>query len=225
MDRMNNSKIGIVGVFCAAALLLTAAQSFGNVDNGLFDSSLSSWHFNDGSGVLWDGYSITADGTGSALLQQYGDLETSILWQTFDVDPGSETLNFSIRTTSYGIGETDSLYIDLFDKDNTRFSLFEWDSFAGEYTSPDYFTKTDDGTGLLYYDFSIPVETWDSQSITLQFQLNHCTDIGDPLTTVWVDNVALQDTPSTPPVVPVPGAMGLALSGLAAMGIFARKLV
>jgi hypothetical protein len=236
MDRKNISKNGIAGVFCATAMLLIAAQSFGAVTNSFFDTSLSGWETNSASGVVWSAVNLSNDGTGSAKLQQYGTLSesptSSQLWQRMFIDAGSQSLTFTVRTPQTSIAETDYLNIGLFDDSSNSLladptGFFHWNSDAGEGTSDtQYFTLeavSDTENSWMLYNFTVPVESWNNDYVTLRFQLDNCLDPDDPITTVWVDNAELHGT-STTPVVPVPGALGLVLAGLAALGVFRRKL-
>jgi hypothetical protein len=238
MDRINISKNGIVGLCFATALLLTAAQSFGVVTNGFFDNSLSGWQSNDTGGAVWSSTSLSEDSTGSAMLQESGSLISSQLWQRFLVDDGSQTLTFTVRTPQPGSAETDYFYVGLFDDSNQSLlgdssGFFHWNrDTAHSETSPDrqYFDWTiinnpDNGDiSWLLYTFTVPVTVWNNDYVTLRFQLDNCLDAEDPVTYVLVDDVTLKGAPSNTPVVPIPGAMGLALSGLAALGVLAKKL-
>jgi hypothetical protein len=236
MNTKNIFRNGCLSVLCAMTLLLVAAQSFGVVTNGFFDLSLDNgWNYsNDGSVVRSpDSY---------AEMNEDGTLLNSQLWQRFLVDDGSQTLTFTVHTTQPVGGETDHFYIGLFQDSDVPLlldgsnSLFHWDSAEGHegYANPDYFDWdfSDDPDGGLLYDFTIPVADLNDQSVTLMFQLDHVWgiiepstgEISDPITTVKIDNVELHGTGTTPPAVPVPGAMGLVLAGLMALGIFKKKL-
>jgi hypothetical protein len=246
MDCKRNFKAWIVGVFCVACLALVTTQSFGVVTNGFFDSSLSGWSYNDAGGVVWSstGFYDEPD-NGAALLQQSldGTLASSGLWQTFYVDPGSSSLSFQVRTPVPLFDETDHLYIQLLDSTNNPLLgnpgndyFFHWKSGKEFDADPDKgWIQSETPAGIsvtedpfiiansYLYSFDIPVASgWINNDITLRFKLNN--DYNDSSETViLVDNVVLNN--GTPPlVVPVPGAMGLVLAGLAALGVFRKKL-
>jgi hypothetical protein len=252
MNRKSNFTIGIVGVCCVTFLALAAAQSFGAVTNGFFDTSLLDWQYNDSSGVSWSSTGFYDEaGNGTALLQQFPPdstlgLPTSVLSQTFHVDTYSSSLTFQVRTPLPIYTETDHFYIQLLNSaeypilgnlGNDYF--FHWKSGqefdgddagwlasetpAGVSVQVDSLMDTNDQNFANLYSFVIPIDTdWYESDVTLRFKLqNDYTDASE--TSILIDNVVL-NVPSNPPVVPIPGAMGLAISGLAAMGVFARKL-
>jgi hypothetical protein len=240
MNKTNTSRNGTAVAFCITAVLLIAAQSFGVVTNGLFDTSLDSnplgWQYNNADGVVWSSESLTSDGTGSAMLQRSGDLASSILWQTFYVEPGSSSLSFQVLAPAPAIGdETNHFYIQLLDSasqpllGNTGNDyFFHWKSSSAGWIqseTPAGITVNEDSSNIdsRLYSFDIPVaSSWIDNNITLQFKLNH-DYINSSETVILIDDVALHGT--TPQVVPIPGAMGLALAGLAALGVFRKKPV
>jgi hypothetical protein len=235
MNSKNNSRIGIVGTCCAAVILFAASSAFGAVTNSFFDSGLEGWDHSGDGWVDWSWEGASPSGAGSAVLQQSPTIEgdpvegESLLSQTFEIDEGSETLTFNIRTPEAGDSETDYLYINLLNTDGDSLfgienGFFQWSSEEGVFDGSDDVTYVDppvQASGFVYYDFTVPVSSWVGQSVTLQFKLHH--DLLDAETSILVDNVVLNGT-SAIPVVPVPGAMGLALAGLMLLGFFKKKL-
>jgi hypothetical protein len=233
MDRKSNSRIGIVGVFVATVMFIGASTSFGAVTNSFFDttSQLDGWEYSENLGVFWSSESLSIDGTGSAMLLQSDDASPSLLWQRFLLEDDSETLTFNIRTPQSGISETDYLSIGLFDDSDTSLlgnanGFFQWNSDEGIYDGADEVNvdSVDIANGFVLHSFTVPVSLWVNDYVTLRFTLDSNPEDNFD-TTVLVDDVVLHSTSTTPPVVPVPSAVGLALAGLAALGIFSRKLV
>jgi hypothetical protein len=254
MDRKYISRNGSVGTFCATALLLIAAQSFGVVTNGFFDTSLSGWQSNDASGVSLSStgfYDEAGNGTASLHGDIPGSLPSSALWQTFYVNPNSTSLTFQVRTPLPLIDETDHFYIQLLNSASVPVPIlgnpgndyfFHWKSGkeydadpdagwiesetpAGISVSEGYLMKDENPDwAYLLYSFEIPIETdWFDKNVTLRFELNN--DYNDIIaTSILIDNVVLHVPSSDTPVVPAPSAIGLVLSGLAALGVFAKKL-
>jgi hypothetical protein len=248
MDRKKNSKAGFVGVFCGTVLLLIAAQSFGDVTNGLFDSSLDGWTSNDPTRVVWSPTDIYGESSsGAALLRQTPDAtditpsDSSILWQSFTVNPDSSSLLFDVRTPVPIISETDHFYIQLLDSANNPLLgnpgndyFFHWKSGSDadpgvgwiQNETPTGITVNEDPfiiADSYLYSFDIPVApSWINNNITLQFKLNNdYTDGSD--TSILVDNVRLAG--SVPVVVPVPAAISLAVLGLAGIRLFRKTLL
>jgi hypothetical protein len=257
MDRMNISKNGTAGVFCAMAMLLIAAQSFGAVTNSFFNSSLEGWTVNKDTRVVWSPTGFYDElGNGSALLQQTpaavgGTLpdssDSSILSQSFDVDPRSFSLTFQVKTPAPAIGdETNHFYIKLLyslDKplieNSGKDYFFHWKSSSAGWIqeeTPGYETpgsgtpsgitinEDDSNIDSRLYSFNITVPpSWITKNITLQFKLDN-DYINSSASSILIDNVELNVQSSDPVVVPIPSAIGLILTGLTALGIFKKKL-
>ena len=231
-------------VLCLVVVFVVSFPAAAAVTNGSFTDGpdgLTGWTVTGGVQTVAPG--ILAGDLAAAKLYdpQLGVTNSvSTLSQTFLIDSDATILSFWVKTPIPIDSETDHFFASLYDSSNTPLFnayndsslgmdyLFHWDSCvgwqSGESVSPDdggpAINETTDPDFLLY-EFSIPVASIAGSDATLIFTLwNHLdydkygTLLNPQIdTAILIDNVQLNPTGSIP-IVPVPAAVVLAVSGI-----------
>ncbi len=204
--------VGIVSVFWVPIV------GAGVVGNGTFESDMAEW-------IAEGNVAQTSDGigdTGSASL--YSNVEGEeygLIGQSLTIDATDQYLSFQFQEAVQEEGETDYFYVSLSKGAGPTYELLEfyvWSSgtpggtlstTSGVQVATELLT---DERVLYTVEYEIEPE-WKTAGVFLQFLLEHEYD-DDIETDILLDNVLLSSESVLVPMVPVPAAAWLLLSGI-----------